>query len=167
MGWLSRHKPGSGSHPPRVACVPDFAAYKSNEINRLPGRWIPLVRLSLGRKRQSLQGILLGFCIPAPHPTPRGHGRPIKQLSPTSSPLLLTQVSPVQHVKHSPGSPDDDMGGLHLELLDLGPDIRAPYAGMAGCAHVVPQGHHHFLDLWGKERSKQSPGRGRAQAHPP
>lgn len=60
---------------------------------------------------------------------------------------VLTQVSPVKHVKHPAWSPNHYVGGLGRQLLHLVADIGAPNAGVAGSPHVVSQSQNHLLDL--------------------
>lgn len=65
---------------------------------------------------------------------------------------LLTQVSPVQHVKHTAWRANDDVRSLRLEFLHFVPHIGASNAGMARSAHVVTQGQDDLLNLESREK---------------
>lgn len=64
----------------------------------------------------------------------------------------LTQVSPVQHVKHTAWRANDDVWSLRLEFLHFVPHVGASNAGMARSAHVVTQGQDDLLNLESREK---------------
>ena len=64
---------------------------------------------------------------------------------------VLTEVSPIEHVKDTSRGPHHHVGCLCLELLHFIADIGASNAGMAGSAHVVPESYDHLLDLMHKQ----------------
>lgn len=68
---------------------------------------------------------------------------------------LLTQVSPVQHVKHTAWRANNDVWSLRLEFLHFVPHVGASNAGMARSTHVVTQGQDNLLNLESRERKKR------------
>lgn len=64
---------------------------------------------------------------------------------------LLTQISPVQHVKHTAWRANDDVWSLRLEFLHFIPHVGASNAGMARSTHVVTQGQDNLLNLESKK----------------
>lgn len=66
---------------------------------------------------------------------------------------LLTQIPPVQHVKHTSWRANDDVRSLRLEFLHFVPHVGAANAGMARSTHVVTQGQDDLLNL--ESRQKQ------------
>lgn len=79
---------------------------------------------------------------------------------------VLTQVSPVQHVEHTPRGPHNDMGRFHLQLLNFSSDVCPPYASVAGGPHVVPESHDHLLDLSGGGRGGERRRQGQVGTRP-
>lgn len=73
-----------------------------------------------------------------------------------TGPVVLTQVSPGKHVKHTSRCAHHYVRGLSLELLDLATEIGPSDAGMAGCPHVVTQSQNDLLDLIRGDRSKKT-----------
>lgn len=64
---------------------------------------------------------------------------------------LLTQIPPVQHVKHTSWRANDDVGSLRLEFLHFVPHVGASNAGMARSAHVVTQSQDNLLNLQSRQ----------------
>lgn len=70
--------------------------------------------------------------------------------------VILTQICPAKHVKHTSWCAHHYVRGLSLELLYFGTETGSANAGMAACPHVVTQGQNDLLDLMRGEEQKKN-----------
>lgn len=71
--------------------------------------------------------------------------------------VILTQICPAKHVKHTSWCAHHYVRGLSLELLYFSTETGSANAGMAACPHVVTQGQNDLLDLMRGEGQKKKP----------
>lgn len=69
---------------------------------------------------------------------------------------VLTQMSPGEHVIHTPWCAYNYMGSACRELVNFRADISPTDAGVAACLHVVTQRQNNLLDLQREDRGKQA-----------
>lgn len=74
---------------------------------------------------------------------------PLKLLLRTSG-AVRTQMSPVQHVKHTARCAHHYVRGFSLKLLNFTTEVGSSNTGVTRCSHVVTQSQDDLLDLMEK-----------------